>query len=87
MVEKPTLKERIFGGLLASVLGDALGLPREGAAREWLDEEPVKGLSGGGPHRQRAGAWSDDGAMLLCVAESLCEDYDVDDVGAKFLSW
>ncbi len=87
MPESPTRKSKVFGGLLGAAIGDALGLPFEGALRPWLDEEPVKGMSGGGPHGQPAGTWSDDSSLLLCLAESLCSGYDPDEIGARFLAW
>jgi ADP-ribosylglycohydrolase len=82
-----SLKARVFGGLLGAAIGDALGLPFEGAPREWLDQDPIEGIAGGGPHGQPAGAWSDDSSLLFCLAESLCSGYDPDDIGAKFLAW
>ncbi len=81
------LEDRIAGGLLGAVVGDALGLPVEGALRDWLDADPVGDMRGGGPHGQPAGSWSDDSSLLLALAESLCDGYNLDRVGAAFLAW
>jgi ADP-ribosylglycohydrolase len=41
-----------------------------------------------GTHRQPAGTWSDDGALLLCSVESLVEKgFDTGDMGRRFLKW
>jgi len=85
--QTPSARDRLFGGLLGAVVGDALGLPHEGAFRSTLDAEPVEGMQGGGPHGCPAGAWSDDGSLLLCLADSLCSGYDPEDVARSFLAW
>ncbi len=81
------LEERLFGGMLGAVAGDALGLPFEGAPRAWLDADPVEAMTPGGPHGQPRGTWSDDSSLLLCLADSLCCGCDPDDIGSKFLAW
>jgi ADP-ribosyl-[dinitrogen reductase] hydrolase len=81
------LEDRIAGGLLGAVVGDALGLPVEGALRDWLDANPVRGMRSGGPHGQPAGSWSDDGSLLLALAESLCDGYNLERVATAFLAW
>ena len=83
----PNLKERIRGGILGAVLGDAMGLPWEGATRAELDERPIEGMTGGGPHGQPPGTWSDDSSLLLSLADSLCSGYDLEDIGDAFLAW
>lgn len=87
MPEGPTREQRVRGGLLGAAVGDALGLPCEGIPREWVDEDPIRGIAGGGPHGQPPGTWSDDSSLLFCLAESLCSGYDPEDIGARFLAW
>jgi ADP-ribosylglycohydrolase len=87
MAEPISREDRIHGGLLGAVVGDALGLPCEGAPRQWLDRQPVEGMTGGGPHGRPRGAWSDDASLTLCLAESLCSGYDLERVGRHFLAW
>src|SRR4051812_48582495 len=66
MIPNISLRDRMRGVLVGSVVGDAFGNPLEGAPASTL-----KGLL-----RQRAkhpGPWryTDDGAMAIAVAESL----------------
>lgn len=81
------LREQIRGGILGAVVGDALGLPHEGETRSRLAEHPVEAMTGGGPHGQPAGTWSDDSSLLLCLASSLTGSYRPDHVGSTFLAW
>ncbi len=83
----PDLTERIRGGILGAVLGDAMGLPWEGAMRQELARQPIQGMTGGGPHGQPPGTWSDDSSLLLSLADSLCSGYSLPDIGAAFLAW
>ncbi len=87
MAEPLSRKPRAIGGLLAAVVGDALGLPYEGTPRRWLDRNPAEGMTGGGPHGRPAGCWSDDGSLLLCLTDSLCRGFEPGDVAARFLRW
>lgn len=81
-------ESQILGGLWGSLVGDALGVPVEFLPRSTRIEDPVTGMRGDGTHRQPAGTWSDDGALLLCTVESLVEKgFDVDDLGRRFVGW
>lgn len=40
-----------------------------------------------GTHRQPAGTWSDDSSLMLCLADSLCNEYNLEDIALKFLQW
>ncbi len=82
-----SLEERVCGGILGAVVGDALGVPFEGALRDSLAVEPIEGMTGGGPHGQPVGAWSDDSSLLLSLTDSLCSGYRPEAVGAAFLAW
>jgi ADP-ribosyl-[dinitrogen reductase] hydrolase len=63
-------QDRLMGGLLGLVIGDALGVPVEFASRAERDRDPVQGLRAFGTHGQPLGAWSDDGAMALVQAQA-----------------
>jgi ADP-ribosylglycohydrolase len=90
----PTRKERIEGGLLGLLIGDALGVPYEFHPPEDLPHageiafDPPGGFarshSGTPP-----GTWSDDGAQALCLLASLlhCKQLDADDFGRRLLNW
>ena len=40
-----------------------------------------------GTHGQPMGTWSDDSSLTLCLAESLCAGYNLNDIARKFLEW
>lgn len=82
-----TLQERLEGGLYGSLVGDALGVPVEFSSRDQRDADPVTDMRSFGTWNQPAGTWSDDGALLLCTADTLIEGADVERTGAAFVRW
>jgi ADP-ribosylglycohydrolase len=79
--------ERFTGALVGLAVGDALSVPTRS-----LDPgnfAPVTGLMGGGVDELPAGAWSDDTAMALCLAESLVETggFDPQDQVERYNRW
>lgn len=62
------VRDRIVGGLVGLVVGDALGVPVEFGDRAERDRDPVHGMRAFGTHGQPLGAWSDDGALALAHA-------------------
>jgi len=87
MTDIPTLQERVRGGILGAVVGNALGLPFEGLPQDYLTDNPVEGMTAGGPDDLPAGTWSDDGSMLLSLADTLCSGYSLSRVADAFLEW
>src|SRR5690242_237949 len=90
----PTLAQRLEGGLIGLLVGDALGVPYEFSEPDDLPEpaeieySPPAGFQCA--HRGvPSGTWSDDGAMALCLAATLleCGTLDPDDLGRRFLRW
>ncbi|NHZ33636.1 ADP-ribosylglycohydrolase family protein [Massilia rubra] len=91
---QPTYQDRLAGGLVGLLVGDALGVPFE--FRQARDIPPA-GLIDFVPPPQfdRAhtsvppGTWSDDGAHALCLLASLleCGRLDLEDLGARLLAW
>jgi ADP-ribosyl-[dinitrogen reductase] hydrolase len=80
-------QDRALGCFIGLAVGDAVGttvefLPRGSFA-------PVTDMVGGGPFRLRAGQWTDDTSMALCLAESLLADPDLDelDLMHRFRRW
>jgi ADP-ribosylglycohydrolase len=65
------LRERFQGAMLGLAVGDALAAATQ--FRRPGSFTPVGDLLGGGPFDLPRGAWSDDTAMALCLAESLAE--------------
>jgi ADP-ribosyl-[dinitrogen reductase] hydrolase len=61
--------DRAVGALLGLACGDAVGTTVEFRTRGTF--EPITDMVGGGPFRLRAGEWTDDTSMALCLAESI----------------
>lgn len=79
--------DRVRGALVGLAVGDALGAPVEFKDRETFPA--VRDMQAGGYFRLPAGAWTDDTAMALCLADSLLHDGDLDrpDLLDRFLRW
>jgi ADP-ribosyl-[dinitrogen reductase] hydrolase len=63
--------DRIRGSLVGLAVGDALGASVEFRPRQYLVEHPVSDMMSGGTWGLRAGQWTDDTSMALCLASSL----------------
>lgn len=83
----PDFEERASGCLLGLAVGDAVGTTVEFAPPGSFT--PVTDMTGGGPFRLRAGQWTDDTSMALCLAESLIERKccDLRDQAERYVSW
>jgi ADP-ribosylglycohydrolase len=81
------LRERFQGALQGLALGDALAAATQ--FRRPGSFAPVGDLLGGGPFDLPRGAWSDDTAMALCLAESLteCGRFETRDQLARYTRW
>lgn len=77
----------VKAGIFGVCIGDALGVPVEFRSREQLKHSPVTKMRALGTHHQPAGTWSDDGSLTLCLADSLCNGYNLEDMAMKFLQW
>jgi ADP-ribosylglycohydrolase len=77
------IKSALFGLSVA----DALGVPVEFKSRAYLKSNPVTNMFGFGSHNQPIGTWSDDSSLAFCLADSLCNGYDLKDIAHKFLQW
>lgn len=87
-------KERIEGGLIGLLVGDALGVPYEfhppesippTSQIEMVPPDGFRRAHGG----VKPGTWSDDGAQALCLLASLLDNdgLDVDDLGQRMVRW
>jgi ADP-ribosyl-[dinitrogen reductase] hydrolase len=85
-VTEPAL-DRALGALIGLAVGDALGAPVEFCSRGSF--EPVTGMRSGGVFKLPAGAWTDDTAMALCLADSLlaAPELDHQDLLDRFCDW
>ena len=81
------LRERFQGAMQGLAVGDALAAATQ--FRRAGSFAPVGDLLGGGPFDLPRGAWSDDTAMALCLAESLTErdGFDAADQLARYTRW
>ena len=80
-------RSRFRGCLLGLAAGDALGTTLEFKAPGSFD--PIDDMVGGGPFRLKAGQWTDDTSMALCLAASLveCDGFDAEDQMRRYVRW
>ena len=62
---------RMQGSLIGLAVGDALGASVEFRPRSYMVEHPVSDMQGGGTWGLKAGQWTDDTSMALCLGASL----------------
>lgn len=77
------LKDILYG----VAVGDALGVPVEFKSRYYLRQNPVNTMQGFGTHDVKAGVWSDDSSLTFCLAESINEGLDLQQLANKFIAW
>ena len=76
-----TIRAAVYGHLVA----DAIGVPFEFTAP---DPNRTVELRGHGSHNQPPGTWSDDGALMLALLDSLVSvGFDPEDQGRRALAW
>jgi ADP-ribosylglycohydrolase len=82
-----TLRDRFQGALLGLAVCDALAAHTQ--FRKPGSFAPVGDLLGGGPFDVPRGAWTDDTAMALLLAESLleCEGFNAQDQVTRYARW
>ncbi|HEY9702134.1 MAG TPA: ADP-ribosylglycohydrolase family protein [Allocoleopsis sp.] len=80
-------KSVILSGLMGVCVGDSLGVPVEFTTRKQREQSPVTTMIGYGTYNQPPGTWSDDSSLTFCLAESLCNGFNLDDIGRKFCQW
>jgi len=83
----PSASSRRIGSIVGLVVGDALGATNE--FRQAGSFAPLTDMVGGGLHELPAGAWTDDGSMALCLAESLveCGGFNEHDQMTRYVRW
>ena len=81
------IRDRALGAFVGLAVGDALGAPVEFMSRDTFPY--VTEMMAGGYFHLPAGAWTDDTAMALCLADSLFNypDFDEQDLLNRFLKW
>lgn len=85
--EKVAALDRAMGCLAGLAVGDALGTTLE--FKHPGSFKPIDEMIGGGPFNLKAGQWTDDTSMALCLAESLleCDGMDLGDQAGSYVSW
>jgi ADP-ribosyl-[dinitrogen reductase] hydrolase len=79
------LAERLGGAVWGHLVGDAVGVPYE-----FRDARQITKVRWGerGTHGQPPGTWSDDGALMLALLDSLLEKgFDTADQALRALAW
>lgn len=79
--------ERVTGALLGLAIGDALGTTLEFKPKDTY--QPLTDMIGGGSFHLQAGQWTDDTAMMLCLADSLVGKGRIDlrDQIERYIRW
>jgi ADP-ribosylglycohydrolase len=79
--------EKLKGCLIGLAIGDALGCTLE--FKKPGTFEPITTIEGGGVHKLKAGQWTDDTSLALCLAQSLidCKGFDAKDQVQKYCKW
>lgn len=92
--DTPTCQDRIAGGLIGLLVGDALGVPYEFHRPEALPAaDAIEYSPPAGFDRSHQGVppgtWSDDGAQALCLLASLLyrDRFDADDFARRLINW
>ena len=81
----PSLRARLTGAVWGHLVGDAAGVPYEFRPPEQIGTF-VFGASG--THGQPPGTWSDDGALMLALLDSLTQaGFDPEDQGRRICAW
>ncbi len=78
---------KILDGLFGLCIGDALGLPVQFLSREVVKRDPITDMIGYGQFNLPPGSWSDDSSLTFCLAESLCNGYNLQGIADRFTKW
>lgn len=75
----------ISAAVYGHLVGDTIGVPYEFSQPDRMRVVEVRGY---GSHHQPAGTWSDDGALMLALLDSLATvGFDPADQARRFLAW
>ena len=82
-----SIRDRALGAFLGLAVGDAVGTALEFCPRD--AQTRLEDMVGGGPFHLPPGAWTDDTAMALALADSLAatETLDCRDLMDRFVQW
>ena len=66
-----SLENKLKSAILGLAVGDALGVPYEFISRDIIKKNPCIDIIGYGTHNKKAGTWSDDTSLTLCLLDNL----------------
>ncbi|CAF1941544.1 unnamed protein product [Rotaria magnacalcarata] len=81
--------DRALGSLVGLTIGDALGASVKYRPRQYLISYPVRDMQAGGSQGLKAGQWTDNTSMALCLASSLLtqRNFNPYDQMVRYLWW
>lgn len=80
--------DRFKGCLFGLAVGDAVGTTTEFKTREYCTMYPVTDMVGRGVHKLKAGEFTDDTSMALCLATSLVNHgFNAKDQIERYIRW
>jgi ADP-ribosylglycohydrolase len=84
-----SVANRFVGSIVGLAAGDALGASVEFRPHQFFTDHPVRDMEGGGTWGLKAGQWTDDTSMALCLASSLLtkHGYDPYDQMVRYKWW
>lgn len=82
-------KYRALGCFMGMVVGDALGAPLEFTKLNYDAKDLTFNMHNSSKYGLKAGQWTDDTSMGLCLTDSLlvCQKFDPYDVMLRYLAW
>lgn len=82
------LENKLKSAILGLAVGDALGVPYEFISRDIIKKNPCKDMIGYGTHNKKAGTWSDDTSLTLCLLDNLNnKNINYNDIMNSFVLW
>ncbi|MEI0566817.1 ADP-ribosylglycohydrolase family protein [Brachyspira pulli] len=83
-----SLENKFKSAILGLAVGDALGVPYEFISRDIIKNNPCKDMIGYGTHNKKAGTWSDDTSLTLCLLDNLnSKNINYNDIMDSFALW
>ncbi len=81
------MTEKIKSMFLGLAIGDALGVPFEFKSRIMMLQKPCTTMIGFGTYNKPPGIFSDDSSLTFCLAEALCQDFNLEVIASNFMKW
>lgn len=83
-----SLENKLKSAILGLAVGDALGVPYEFISRDIIKKNPCKDMIGYGTHNKKAGTWSDDTSLTLCLLDNLNnKNINYNNIMNSFILW